>query len=168
MTTAKKTTKKKELPKGLVNPDDMTPEQLAIALKNTYALEVWINAVRAHAFDVLRNGGKVPGFKLGYGVRRRIWREGKEGQVAVTLAKLGFEHSEIFHPESLLSPAQVEALMKTRGLWPKKPRNGDRPPSAVDEFIERSMPEPSIRPEDEGEGAEVKARDAEKEFSDEA
>jgi hypothetical protein len=156
--------KKKELPKGLTSPDDMTPEQLAIALKNTYSLEVWINAVRAHAFDVLRNGGKVPGFKLGYGVRKRIWREGVEGHVINELEKLGFKHKDFFHPEELLSPAQVEALMKTRDLWPKKPRGGDRPPSVVDQFIERSMPEPSIRPEDEGEGADVKARDAEKEF----
>lgn len=150
---------------GLAHPDDMTPEQIATALKNTYILETWIKAVRAHAFELLKNGGKIPGFKLGYGVRRRIWKEGQEGHVAAALRKEGFVDDDIFTKPELLSPAKVEELLKDRGKWPAKPRGGERPPTLIDPYVDRSMPEPAIKPEDEGEGPAAKAKAAAEEFS---
>lgn len=132
----------------LRSPYEMTEEQLSIALKNTYTLEVWIKAVRAHAYTVLKNGGKIQGFKLGYGVRRRIWREEVEKEVVKALTELGLGKEELYTEPALKTPAQVEKVMKEHGLWPKKPKNGERPPSKIDKFITMSTPDLSVQPAD--------------------
>ena len=122
----------------------MTPEQLAIALQNTYVLEHWIKAVRSHAFDELKRGIKIPGFAVGYGIRFRIWKEGTEETVTKKLLEAGLTRKELFTPSVLLSPKKVGDLLKEDKLFPKKPRNGERPPSIIDPFLDRSMPEPKI------------------------
>lgn len=133
---------KKPQPKAatLIDPQDMTPEQLALALKNCKPLEAWIKTVRAYAFSQIEAGTEIPGWGLGYGIRQRIWREGDEKKLERTLLKAGLKHEDIFAPEHLLSPAQMEKKLKEHDLWPKKPRNGERPPSIMDEYVEKSMP----------------------------
>jgi hypothetical protein len=148
---------------ALKSPEEMTPEQLAITLKNIKILEVWIKAVHAHAFDLLKDGGKIPGFKLGYGVRRRIWRPGNEGAALKALKLIGLTEDELLTKPELISPAQTEKVLKLHGLWPKKPKGqADRPPTVIDPYVEKSMPELKVVPDD---GSEDKASEAEKDFS---
>jgi hypothetical protein len=140
--TAVEPTAKRSLPAA----KDMTPEQVSLALKNAAAIEAWIRAVRAHAHEILRSGGKIPGFMLGYGVRQRIWRPKSERALLAKLARKGITKDQVYTKPELLSPAQLEKLLKEQGLWPAKPRNGERPPSIMDEFVEQSMPEKKIVP----------------------
>lgn len=150
---------------SLVRPEEMTYEQLAIALQNCIRLEEWIHAVRAHAFTVLKNGHKIPGFKLGYGVRRRIWKDNVEERLVKTLLRLpGIEQEELYSQPSLLSPAQIEKVLRFHGFMPKPARNAPKLPSVLDEFITKSMPEPRVLPENEGEDYDAKAAEAAEEF----
>lgn len=62
-------------------------------------------------------GGKaVPGFKLVQGQTRRKWKDPKK--VTRLLASLGFTADDIT-PRELLSPAQVERLVRSRKLIKK-------------------------------------------------
>ena len=156
---------KERVKRTLQDPQDMTPEQLSLALHNCKPLEAWIKAVRSHAFAQLENGtGEVPGWGLGYGVRQRIWREGDEKKLEKVLTKAGLKHEDMYEPEHLRSPAQMEKQLKEHGLWPKKPRNGERPPSIMDEFVEKSMPAKKLV--ELVRGDDGKYSEAEEEFGD--
>lgn len=157
----------------LSDPDSFTPEELARALKNADVLELWIKTVRIRAYEVMKEGGRVPGFKLGYGVRRRQWEEGTEEQMvkavlkAASKADAPISKEDLFHPEEILSPAQMQKLLQEHGLWPRKRRNdtAEEPAkSVIDAFITLSSPELKILPDDDGDGPAVKSQEAAKEF----
>lgn len=127
---------------------DMTAEQLAKALANVPMLENWIVAVKNAAFDQLKKKQVLPGWKLGYGAKRRVWKSDPKLKQKVTLAlgKLGVPKDDLFTKPEFLSPPQMENLLKDRNLWPAKPRNQERPPTPIDPFFEYSQPEPKIVP----------------------
>lgn len=149
----------------LPQPNDMTPEQLAIALKNIGTIEKWIEAVKQHAYDVLDRGDKVPGYRLGYGVRRRIWKPDQQQSLLDMLAKLKINKDEIYTQPELLSPAKMEKVLKEHGHWPKKKRNEEKPASPLNPYIELSSGELKVLPitgrEDDMDG---KLSDAANEF----
>lgn len=155
---------KKKLPATLTDAESMTPEQLATALKNAHVLETWITAVKAHAFEVLKNGGTIPGWKLGYGAKRRVWKEGVQDSVFAALKVLGVHRQEVFTEPEFLSPPKIEKLLKEKGKWPKKPRKGERPPTPLDPFIAYSMPEPRVMPVEAHDESFEKLQEAEQEF----
>lgn len=132
----------------LDRPQDMTPEQLARALANVPMLQNWIVAVKDAAFDQLKKKHKLPGWKLGYGAKRRIWKPDPRiiQKITMALVKLGIKRDEMFSKPEFFSPPQMEQLLKDRNLWPAKPRNKDRPATPIDPFFEYSQPEPKIVP----------------------
>jgi len=150
---------------SLKKPEDMTPEQLAMALRNAHVLETWILAVKSHAFDVLKNGGTIPGFKLGYGPKKRVWKFAMIEQAVKTLEAMGVKHEELFPPPELISLPKAEKVLKDHGLWPAKKRGQQRPPTPLDPFTDYSIPEPRVLPVDAHEDEiDNKRTDAEREF----
>jgi hypothetical protein len=83
-----------------------TPEQLGKTLWACDQLEAWIGRVREHAFNELKRGRKIPGWKL---VEKRGTRQWLNAELAGTLARKKFGKAAFTVPE-LLSPAQLEKL----------------------------------------------------------
>jgi len=82
-------------------------------LANADILEDWIKDLRALAHQMLDSGAPVPGYKL---VQKRATRQWtKEEDVVHWLDGKGLEPNEIYSKE-LLSPAQMEKLLKKRKL----------------------------------------------------
>lgn len=149
----------------ITDPRDMTPIQFSMALKNAHTMEHWIKAMRSEAFDRMKSGTRIPGYKIGFGVRHRVWNQGTEQDIVRTLKRVGFDEDELYTAPELLSPAKVDQLLKDRDLYPSKPRGGERPPTIVDKFIGKSMPEPKIVSDEEAyEDYDSKLKEAGDEF----
>lgn len=149
----------------LKSPEEMTPEQLSIALENVAILEVWIKSVREHAFEVLKEGGQIPGWKLGYGSKKRIWRLGTELAALQHIHKAtGVAIEDLYTKPEFLTPPAVEKLLKLKDLWPKKKRGQERPPTPIDPFVDYSMPEPRVMRMSAHDDHDDKNRDAASEF----
>jgi hypothetical protein len=91
----------------------LTPEELSVILAKADLIETAVKAAREHALKLLQTGQPVPGWKMVAGRKNRIWREGVESFVVATLDVLGYERDQIA-PRKLLSPAQVEKLLKNK------------------------------------------------------
>lgn len=86
-------------------PMPETARDLTTLLKAADRLDFWVSELRAYAFNTLKAGGAVPGYKL---VEKRAIRKWTEPIKAAKLAKNLFG-SRAFITE-LLSPAQLEKL----------------------------------------------------------
>jgi len=115
---------------ALVN--HLTPEELSEILSKADLIETAVKAAREHALKLLQTGQPVPGWKMVAGRKNRIWKEDSEGFVVATLEVLGYEPDQIA-PRKLLSPAQVEKLLKDR--------------NCVASFIETPVGNPVLAPE---------------------
>lgn len=82
---------------------DLSGEVLGQTLMAVQKLEIWIKALRAHAFESLKRGEKVPGFKL---VPRRATRKWLDMAKVEKLAQKEF--GEMVYQKKLLTPAQFE------------------------------------------------------------
>ncbi len=87
----------------------LNEETLGKVLNACDSLEVWIEKVRAHAFQVACQGKKIPGHKLVEKRSIRFWKEGAE-----VFAKSLFGTKAYSKPE-LLSPAQLEKAVGKAG-----------------------------------------------------
>lgn len=97
--------------KALTVPADKPPvANLANLLWGADHIEKWIDAVRAHAFHYMNNGGKLDGFKLVDKQARRKWRDEKE----VAARALKVFGKKVFSEPELLSPAQFEKAVGRR------------------------------------------------------
>lgn len=81
---------------------------LGTILDGVERLEIWVKAVKAHAYGVLERGGTIPGYKL---VERRATRKwASEGTAAAAFCDV----PGAFSAPKLKSPAQmIEALKKS-------------------------------------------------------
>ena len=83
-------------------------------LKNADLLEDWIKDLRGLALQLLEKDLPVPGYKLVQKQARRQWSN--ETNALETLHELGIPRSELLKPEELLSPAQMEKVLKKRKM----------------------------------------------------
>ena len=72
-------------------------------------LQGYISAIQSRALHLLEEGKKVEGFKLVDKVGRRSWEDGTEACAA--LEEMGLDSDDMFHPQEMLSPAQMEKLL---------------------------------------------------------
>jgi hypothetical protein len=95
-------------------PNFLTPEQIALLLRQSDIVEQWINAVREFAHAALTSGERIPGWKLVAKRANRVWRD--ELDAAMTLHALGVPEERIYI-KKLVSPAAAEKLVpkKVRG-----------------------------------------------------
>jgi hypothetical protein len=79
-------------------------------LANADLLEQWITDLRVLAFEMLNAGASVPGYKLVAKKGRRQWVN--EFDVLDRLRELGVHDDEVMTGPELMSPAQVEKVLK--------------------------------------------------------
>lgn len=88
-------------------PDTLSPERLAKALKDVEVIEIWCKRLREYAHAEALAGRTPPGFKLVPTRANRKWKD--ETVAAEQLQLLGYE--DIFTEPELKSPAQVEKVI---------------------------------------------------------
>ena len=83
-------------------------------LQNAELLEGWIEDLRKLAHQMLESGKQVPGYKL---VNKRATRQWADDKKALDkLHDMGLTREELFKPEELVSPAQIEKVLKKRKM----------------------------------------------------
>ena len=95
---------------GPIRAEDLTPDQLGQILAVLPTVEDWIKSMRANAFERLRNGTAVPGYKLVRTAPHRKWTD--EGKAFEAAAKLTDDPLQLV---KLKSPAQVEKILGRNG-----------------------------------------------------
>jgi hypothetical protein len=83
-------------------------------LANADVLEGWITDLRALAFQLLEKNIPVPGYKIVQKQARRQWAD--ETKAIAALHDMGVPRGELFSPEEIRSPAQIEKVLKKRKL----------------------------------------------------
>jgi hypothetical protein len=83
-------------------------------LANADVLEGWITDLRALAFQLLEKNIPVPGYKIVQKQARRQWAD--EAKAIAALHDMGLPRGELFSPEEIRSPAQIEKVLKKRKL----------------------------------------------------
>lgn len=83
-------------------------------LNQADTLEGWITDLRALAFQLLEKNIPVPGYKLVQKQARRQWTD--ETKAIAALHDMGVPRGELFSPEEIRSPAQMEKVLKKRKL----------------------------------------------------
>ena len=99
------------------NPRDgvIDPIELGQMYAQANAVEEWAKAVKSTAFNELKKGRKVEGFKLVEGRRTRKWDN--EDEACAALLEAGI--NEVFE-QKLISPHQAEKKVKSAGGDPKE------------------------------------------------
>lgn len=87
---------------------ELSPAQLSKALTAIEKIETYIKAVKEHAFDQVKKGNKIPGWKLVEKRRTRRWKDDKK-VLDVAMKVLG---DKCLSERKLLSPAQLEKKFK--------------------------------------------------------
>jgi hypothetical protein len=83
-------------------------------LNQADTLEGWITDLRALAFQMLEKNIPVPGYKIVQKQARRQWAD--ETKATAALHDMGVPRGELFSPEEIRSPAQIEKVLKKRKL----------------------------------------------------
>jgi hypothetical protein len=83
-------------------------------LANADVLEGWITDLRALAFQLLEKNIPVPGYKIVQKQARRQWVD--DTKAIAALHDMGVPRGELFSPEEIRSPAQIEKVLKKRKL----------------------------------------------------
>lgn len=89
-----------------VVPKSLSPDKISKALFAVDKIEIWADALREHAFDLVKSGTKIPGWKM---VAKRSTRKYLDPIKVEAEAKKKFGAKAFSVPE-LLSPAQLEKV----------------------------------------------------------
>lgn len=102
-------------PEPLPEPDMLTDEQVELVLRSKDHITTWFRAVERYVREKLEQGEQRPGWKLVAKRANRKWaREPKE--VQKQLRRLGLFKRDIYAEAPLLSPAQIEKLLRREGV----------------------------------------------------
>lgn len=88
--------------------------EIASVLRWKKRIEQFLADVSRYALELRLKGDKVPGFKLVRGRSLRRWKD--ENEVLKTLAQVPIDRNEFFSEPHLLSPAQMEEVLKKHKL----------------------------------------------------
>jgi len=83
-------------------------------LSAQYTRLAYPKTARALAFQMLEKNVPVPGYKLVQKQARRQWTD--EAKAIETLHDMGVPRTELYSPEEIRSPAQMEKVLKKRKL----------------------------------------------------
>jgi hypothetical protein len=114
-------------------PDQITPEEVAEAIKASAVYEKYLHDLRAYAMQELLRGGNIPGYKLVEGRSIRRWKDPEE--TANKLVDHGMPFEDVFESK-LVSPAKAEKLNRKirKAEW-------------FQELIEKPPGKPQMAPE---------------------
>jgi hypothetical protein len=99
---------------ALVKIKEIDAATLGQYLAKADVLEGWITDLRALAFQLLEKNIPVPGYKIVQKQARRQWAD--ETKAIAALHDMGVPRGELFSPEEIRSPAQIEKVLKKRKL----------------------------------------------------
>ena len=99
---------------ALVQLKEIDAATLGQYLAKADTLEGWITDLRALAFQLLEKNIPVPGYKLVQKQARRQWVD--EAKAIAALHDMGVPRAELFSPEEIRSPTQIEKVLKKRKL----------------------------------------------------
>ncbi len=94
--------------------DTLTPEAMADILDNADMVEHFIRSVRARAHLEAEAGREIPRYMLAPKRATRKWKS--EERLLTEMLDFGFSKAAITNPGKLMSPAQLEAFLKAKGL----------------------------------------------------
>lgn len=123
------------------DPKSVAPAELALYLAHVPMVEEAIKSLKAVAISAVHAGVEIPGYQKDWTNARRIWSDEEEANA--TLTKLGLTPKERYSVE-LLSPAQAEKVLKSKGVIPPKKRGEPRQASPLDDVIAYTEQNPSI------------------------
>lgn len=99
-----------EKPRSMPLAAALTPEQIAIVLKNKSQIEKWLKDVEGYAEEQLATGTQIPGYKLVLSRGgNRYWLNPKKAVELITKNTI-LNHSELVE-EKIIGPAAVEKLL---------------------------------------------------------
>lgn len=104
-----------------MNLKSLTPKQIAQMLDTLSMMEKIGEAVRERAIQLAHSGTVIPGYEACFTNAKRMWVNDEDAND--TLEKMGLAKRERYSVE-LISPAQAEKLLRSKKLWPAKPRGG--------------------------------------------
>jgi hypothetical protein len=132
------------------DPERLTDAEFLEALDQVDFLQGWINSVQAHALRMVeQNPAALPGWRLGWTKRTREWDDPIAVIEYCRERKLNIED---YSPRELLSPAQMEKMLRRRRPTPRRKRGEPAPPSPVQAFVKYSIPSAKLlRAEDPAE-----------------
>jgi hypothetical protein len=96
-----------------VTVENLTFEQKAVVYQYRSLIVQWFDRIGADMYNELRNGGKVPGYKLVDGNNSRKFTS--DAAAIELLEFIGLNEDE-YMPRVLLSPAQSEAALVKKGI----------------------------------------------------
>lgn len=92
----------------LPNVQKLTPEQLGKVILHSSQITAFLKAAKEHAFQLVRNGQKVPGTKLVKNRSTRKWVD--DSSIGQKLTELGLASDEIYNMK-LNSPPTIEKII---------------------------------------------------------
>jgi hypothetical protein len=98
--------------------ETLTPETMADILDNADLVEHFIRSVRARAHLEAEAGRDIPGYMLAPKRATRKWKS--EERLLEEMVDYGFSKESITNPGKLMSPAQTESFLKTKGFKKKE------------------------------------------------
>jgi hypothetical protein len=93
------------------SPALLSASDMALILDRAPMIRAALDAIEAHAIQLLQLGRPVPGCKLVTGRRNRVWKD--EGEAMKVLAALGYD-ADAYAPRKLVTPAGAEKLVKNK------------------------------------------------------
>lgn len=123
----------------LMEPTEMSHDQLAQVLRNADSLQNYVKSVQQHAHALAMNGTKLPGLKL---VAKRATRRWKDEDAAQeVLAVLGVSKDEMFDAPKFKTPAKLESLFPGKNKTERQ--------NAMAELIEKKSSGCNLVPADD-------------------
>lgn len=104
-----------------MKPQSLTPKQIAQLLDTLAMMEKIGEAVKERAIQLAHSGTTIPGYEACFTSAKRMWVD--DEQANSKLEDMGLAKCERYSVE-LISPAQAEKLLRSKKLWPAKPRGG--------------------------------------------
>jgi len=117
----------------------LTIKQLAKIIQFAPQIRLWLDKCETTGAAILHEGKNLPGFKLVAGRSTRKWSDPAE--VIELCSQYGIDASELFTQPELISPAQMETLVKLRkaeGLW-----------TLLDSLVHKPEGKPTLVPEED-------------------
>lgn len=118
-------------------PALLTPEEIGEILPKMDTVEIYLKAIREHAYGTLLGGGKIPGFKLVRGRATRVYTDVEK--IRATLNEAGYKDEQINvppKPPTLLTLTALEKVLKKKTFE-----------QLVGPFIVRQDGKPAMAPE---------------------
>jgi hypothetical protein len=126
------------------DPETIPDDQLDQILDEAQQLKQWIKAIELRALRLAVSGHQFKGYELGWSARQRVFQHPEE--VVEWCRKKNLIVDE-YMPRQLLSPKQLEDVLKKHKLYPAKKRgSAEQPESPLAHLVGYTVPKPKLKP----------------------